>query len=357
MVDEPSRSASSMSDARGELADAIATMLKIEGAKQVILGAMADYDISRREKAVILYDGGQTAYYISRFIIAKRVAGCTERTCKSYSRILEMVFRFIGKSPVETAHTDIQKYLASLIVRNTSKSWQQTVHHTLSSFYAWMTREELISKNIMFKVDPVKCQPPHKTSFSDMEVEKIRAACRTKRETAVVEVLLSTGLRVFECGKVRIDEINEDQIEVIGKGEKPRTVYLNAKAQIAIASYLAERKDKNPYLFPASVKADGQKGTLKRMERWYTLPENVSADRHQDNSGLEAMIRGIGKRAGVENCHPHRFRRTCATMALRRGMPVTLVQLMLGHTNISTTQRYLDIKSDELKSAHKKFVL
>ena len=347
VVDDHSRSASSTVDARSELADAIAAVLNAAVAKPLILGAMADYDIKKRETGLIVYDGGQTAYCINRFIIAKRVAGCTDRTCKSYARTLEMVFRFIGKTPIETAHTDIQKYLASLIVRNTSKSWQQTVHHTLSSFFAWMTREELIPKNIMFKVDPVKCQPPHKASFTDMDVEKIRAACKTRRETALVEVLLSTGLRVFECGKVRIDEIREDQIEVIGKGEKQRTVYLNAKAQIAIASYLAERKDKNPYLFPASIKAEGHKGTLKRAESWYTLPEQVSDHGHAENSALEGIIRQIGKRAGVENCHPHRFRRTCATMAL----------MMLGHSNIGTTQRYLDIKSDELKSAHKKYVL
>lgn len=344
------------SDCRGELADRIAMTLQLPDTKPVILGLLAEYDITRKSTELIVYDGGETEMLIKRFLIAKRVAGCTDRTCESYSRTLHTAFRYIGKAPTQTDHTDIQRYLASLIVRGTSKAWQQTNHHTLSSFFTWLTREELIPKNIMFKVDPIKCQPPHKKAFTDMDVEKIRAACQTKRETCLVEVLLSTGLRIFEAGKLRIDEIKDDQIVVVGKGEKTRTVYLNAKAQIAIAAYLAERKDQNPYLFPASIKADGYNKTPKKALLWYTLPEMVSKDKHQDNSALEERIRNIGKKAGVENCHPHRFRRTCATMALRRGMPVTLVQLMLGHSNIGTTQRYLDIEGDELKAAHQKYV-
>lgn len=358
---ETEYSSPSSTDAREELADAIADKLKIPDSKYVILGIMAEFNITKAEKALIVYDGGQTEYLISRFLIAKKVKGCTDRTCKLYGANLRRVFTEIGKSPIQATHTDIQVVLANMIIRGTSKDYQQNIMRTLSSFYAWMTREEIIDRNIMLKIDPIKKTNKKKKAFTDMDVEKIRMACFSKRETCLVEIMLSTACRVFEIAKLRRDEVaGRDEVTIIGKGEKQRTVYLNAKAQVAIDAYLSERKDKNPYLFPQSILA-GQPvtKTLKRLKgskEWYRYPENVSEDGHMDNSTIEAVIRHIGRTAGIEKCHPHRFRRTSATLALRRGMNIVQVKEMLGHESLETTQRYLDISDEEVREAHKRYM-
>lgn len=357
---EPSRSASS-TDGRNELADRLADVLKMPDARLIILGVMADYDIMKKETGLTLYDGGQTEYLIQRFLVAKKVAGRTDRTCKLYGENLRRFFARIGKSPLQCQHTDVQAYVADLIIRGCSKDYQQNVIRTLSSFYGWMDKEDLIEKNIMLKVDPIKNRWKKKDAFTDMDVEKIRAACITKRQTAMIEVLLSTGCRVFEVGKLLRSECMNSEITIIGKGDKQRKVYLNAKAQLAISAYLAEREDKNPYLFPSSVQdgvsvASG-KCPLVKTALWYTDPGQVSENGHAGNSAIETMVRSIGKRAGVDHCHPHRFRRTCATLALRRGMNLVHVQQLLGHDSLETTRRYLDISDEELMEAHKKYVV
>ena len=346
-------------DGRNELADKIADALNLTESKTLIMGLMAAYDITKKETGLIVYDGGQIEYLIKRFLVAKKVKGCTDRTCKLYGDNLRRAYAFIGKSPLQCDHTDIQAFIASLIMRGCGKDYQQNNMRTLSSFYGWLTREELIEKNIMLKIDPIKNKPKQKKAFTEMDVEKIRMACSTKRESALVEVLLSTGCRVYEAATLKIDQCQQEEMSIIGKGEKQRTVYLNAKAWLAIQAYLKERKDDNPYLFPSSVNVGrpaNKAPALKGMANWYIYPEQVNKDSHSDNSTLEAIIRTIGKRAGVKQCHPHRFRRTCATMALRRGMDVTLVQKMLGHESLATTQRYLDIAEEDLKTAHKRFV-
>ena len=347
-------SSHSSTDGSNELADKIAEVFNLTDGKDLLVGLMSGYEIKKKEQGMIVYDGGKTAYLIKRFALAKRVKGCTENTCKAYTSTLNRFFTLLGKDPTQCEHTDVQAYIARLIIDKRSKEHQSNIVRTLSTFYKWLSTEGLVEKNIMDKVDRIKVKPKHKKSFSDMDVEKIRLACRTKRESAMVEVLLSTGCRAFECSELKIEQCKGEEIQIVGKGEKQRTVYLNAKAQIAIEVYLKERKDDNPYLFPKSTSV-GRKPPRGGVN-WYVDVTQVSKDDHIDKSALESIMRKIGKKAGVENCHPHRFRRTCATFALRRGMDVTLVQLMLGHESLETTQRYLDISDEELKNAHKKYV-
>ena len=350
----------SSTDGASELAEKIAAAFGLKDAHTVLLGLMAGYDIKRREQGLIVYDGGKTAYLIKRFAVAKRVKGCTESTCRLYTANLNRFFTLLGKDPSQCSHTDVQAYIAKLIIDGKSKDYQSNIIRTLSGFYGWLTKEGLVNENIMLKIDSIRHKPLKKKSFTDMDVEKIRMACRTKRESALVEVLLSTGCRVFECAALTIEQCKGEDFQIIGKGEKTRTVFLNAKAQIAIEVYLKEREDKNPYLFPASVGAGTsacKMTPLKGGADWYRDPKQVSNDDHLDKSSIEAIVRKLGKRAGVENCHPHRFRRTCAMFALRRGMDVTLVQMMLGHESLATTQRYLDIADEDLKNAHKRYVV
>ena len=163
-----------------------------------------------------------------------------------------------------------------------------------------------------------------------------------------------------ELCSIKITDIQEDgTIYILGKGNKYRNVYLNAKAKITIQKYLEERTDTNPYLFPRAVSnfvREACKYGRSKTHEWWKCPELVHEELPADKSTVENMVRNIGKRANVENVHPHRFRRTCATLALRKGMPLELVSKMLGHENVGTTQIYLDLAEDDLKQAHKKYV-
>ncbi len=176
----------------------------------------------------------------------------------------------------------------------------------------------------------------------------------------MIEVLCSTWCRVTELSLMQIAEMDGNEILVHGKGEKDRIVYLNAKAQMAVQNYLAERKDTNPYLFPRAKYAGHalmQKGSAKsNAKSWYKNPALVDETRPMDKGTAEVIVRTLGKKAGVENAHPHRFRRTGATNALKSGMPLITVSKLLGHANINTTQIYLDISDDELEQAHIKYV-
>jgi site-specific recombinase XerD len=230
----------------------------------------------------------------------------------------------------------------------------------LSAFYGWLQKEEILLKNPMTKVDPIKATKKKKKAFEQMDLEKIRDKCRTKRETAIIEVLISTWARVSEITLIRIDDIHDNRLTVHGKGDKDREVYLNPRAALAVTNYLAERGDKNPYLFPKAKYAGdvAQLHKIARDERceWYKDPELVDEKEHTDKGTIESIVRSIGKKAGVPNTHPHRFRRTGATMALRAGMPLIQVSKLLGHENVGTTQIYLDISDEELEQAHKRYV-
>lgn len=342
-------------DARDELANKIVGIINNPEMKPLVLGIMSAYDIFPKETAIIVADSNQAAELTRRFLVAKKVAGCTDRSCKTYYQNLIRFFKFVQVPPTAVQHTDIQRYLAYKITTGCSKAYQQNICRTLSSFYKWLIREEIITKDPTLKVDVPKVKVQHKKAFTDMDVELLRNACKDSYETALIEVMLSTACRAFEVGQLTIEQVQKPEILIIGKGEKPRNVFLNARAQVAIANYLKERKDDNPYLFPASICADGHALTEVQKE-WYKDPSKVSSTKHIDNGLIECKMRKLGKRAGVTNCHPHRFRRTCATWALRRGMPINIVQQMLGHSSLETTQRYLDIDDNELVEAHKKYV-
>lgn len=168
------------------------------------------------------------------------------------------------------------------------------------------------------------------------------------------------GCRASEVASIKIDDINDDKVTVLGKGGKYRNIYLNAKSVIAIETYLKERKDNNPYLFPSGIKFGGDQELLCRVRKekgnWYKYRDLVDPSEHINHESINSSLKRIGKRAGVYGVHTHRFRRTCATMALRRGMTIELVSKMLGHEELATTQIYLDIRDDDLEIAHKKFV-
>lgn len=160
-----------------------------------------------------------------------------------------------------------------------------------------------------------------------------------------------------------IEDVKQNEVQIIGKGDKPRTVYVNAKARIAVDKYLGERTDDVAWLFPASIMILGQNIKMIRPSskdageggNWYQN-KNFVADQPVERDYMNNTVKKVAKRAGVQGVHTHRFRRTCATMALRHGMPIELVSMMLGHSSIQTTQIYLDIGQSELKQAHEKYI-
>ena len=257
---------------------------------------------------------------------------------------------------------DIRLYMAKRLYQDkVTKTSVGNEIRAMSSFFSYIFNEELIDKNPMQRIEKIKKEKTKKEAFTELELEKMRAELKTNREKAIFEVLLSTGCRVAELVNIKTAEINGEEILVHGKGEKDRTVYLNAKAQWALNEYLSERSDSSPYLFPGGYYEKQflrQKSGNKRikLKEWYKNPNLIDESKHIDPGTIESTIRNIGKKAGVQ-AHPHKFRRTCATFALRRGMPIEYVSKMLGHEAISTTQIYLDLSEQDLKTAHRKYVI
>lgn len=339
------------------------TELTTQELKMRIDMVLAGYDVSKSETALTVYEGDVNEQMLMRFLAAKIAQGCSKRTVNYYRLSIRMTLEKIGKPYMDITPDDIRLYIASRIYRDkVSKTTSNNERRNLSAFYGWLQREEILLKNPMTKVDAIKETKTKKKAFDQMEIEKLRDACQSRREIAMIEVLISTWARVSEVVQIRIDDIHDNHLTVHGKGDKDREVYLNAKAKLAISNYLSERNDNNPYLFPRAKYAGDvaamSKGKQRKLERrWYTDAKLVDESKHTDASSFESIIRKIGRRANVTGTHPHRFRRTGATMALRSGMPLIQVSKLLGHENIGTTQIYLDISDEELEQAHRKYVI
>lgn len=315
---------------------------------------LSNYEITARETAVAVRSEDKNKYFLQKFIIAKTVQGCSDRTIQLYGTELQRILENIEKPADEIQTDDIRLYLALRQKRDkVTKVTANNELRYLSSFLSFLAGEDLIPKNPALRIDKIRCEKTTKKAFTELEVEKLRDTCNNTWETAVVELLLSTGCRVSELVNIKTADIEGDQLIVHGKGNKDRIVYLNAKAIMAVNKYLADRKDKNIYLFPGGF----FQAPRKDCKNWYKYPERVDPKRHCDKGTIEAKIRKLGKRANVQRAHPHKFRRTCATFALRRGMPIEQVSKMLGHEDIGTTQIYLDLSQEDLKQAHKKYVI
>ena len=271
------------------------------------------------------------------FFIAKRIQGCTDRTLCAYKNYLSQFFRFIDKDITQVTTNDIRFFMATKKEKDhNSDTNVNNFRRILSSFFTWCAEEEYISKNPMARIKKVRQERYVKKSFKEMEIERLRNGAKNDvRLTALLEFLLSTGCRISEVENANREDLEDDELVVHGKGKKDRYVYLNAKARIALENYLKSRDDDNKALF-------------------------VSLDKPHDRlktTGMGIAIRELGKRVGVTDTHPHRFRRTAATMALNRGMPIDQVQQMLGHSNIETTTIYAVSAQETVKANHKKYVV
>lgn len=298
--------------------------------RNILTLALMDCEIIKYTKAVTVYKGEPNKQIIKAFIVAKKVAGASDRTANYYRFIIGQFFAKVGKQFDEINANDIRIYFAKRELEDgVSAVTRNNERRVLSSFYGWLFDEELIERNPMRKVSRIKTKKVQKKAFTAMDVEQIRAHCQNEKETAVIETLISTGCRVSELCGITLADIEDDAVTVHGKGDKDRTVYLTAKAQIAIKEYLNSKAYKN------------RRNKAKVFPTVHTVQE---------------IVRRVGESAGVDKCHPHRFRRTCATNALEHGMPIEYVSRMLGHESLETTRIYLDLNDHDMQIAHRKYV-
>ena len=293
---------------------------------------------SKACKDLVVADPTSNYFLVKKFIATKMIEGLSERTLKQYSRELLNFGKHVRLDKAET--DDIRAYLAQYKLKGVSNRTIDNSRRYLSSFYVWLTAEEIIPKNPMLRIKRIKCEKILKEAFSEVEMEKLRSACIDVRERALIEVLLSTGCRAREIATAKLSRLNLEtsELRVIGKGSKERIVYFNSSAKFWFMKYKEGRTDNIDALFVGD-RHDSQK-KIRRL----------------GISRIEAILRTLGGRAGVQNCHPHRFRRTAATWASKRGMPVEQIQKMLGHSSIDTTMIYTCVDQADIKRSHEKYL-
>ena len=275
--------------------------------------------------------------YQSLFLEAKRVEGCSERTILYYKMTIEQLLKKIS-DPVRKITTErIRQYLSEYQqINNCGKVTIDNIRRNISSFFSWLEEEDYILKSPMRRIHKIKTRTVVKNIISDEAIERLRDGSENLRDLAMIDLLYSTGIRVGELVNLNIDDVDFEEREcvVFGKGDKERKVYFDAKAKIHLSKYLESRHDENPALF---VTLDSPYDRLKI-------------------SGVEIRLRLLGRALSLERIHPHKFRRTMATRAIDKGMPIEQVQKILGHSQIDTTMQYAIVNQNNVKAAHHKYI-
>ena len=275
--------------------------------------------------------------YLAMFLNAKKIEGCSERTLAYYKTTVEKLLDGITDPIRKVTTDDIREYLASYQgLNDCSKTTIDNIRRNISSFFTWLEEEDYIIKSPMRRIHKIKTTKTVKEVISDEEIERMRDKCKNLRDLAIIDLLYSTGMRIGELVRLNIDDIDFEEREciVFGKGDKERRVYFDAKTKIHLMGYINSRSDDNPALF---VTLDTPCDRLKI-------------------SGVEIRLRRLGRELGINRVHPHKFRRTMATRAIDKGMPVEQVQKLLGHSQIDTTMRYAIVNQTNVKVAHRKFI-
>ena len=275
--------------------------------------------------------------YLEMFLTAKQIEGCSERTIDYYKHTIKTMLHKINL-PVQKMTTEIlREYLSKYQkMNNCSKVTIDNIRRNLSSFFSWLEEEDYIVKSPIRRIHKVKTRKVVKEVISDENLEQLRDVCSEKRDLAIIDILISTGIRVGELINLNIEDLNFEERECIvyGKGDKERKVYFDVRTKLHIQNYLTERTDNNPALF-VSLNAPNQRLQI---------------------SGVETRIRKLGRKLQIYNIHPHKFRRTMATKAIDKGMPIEQVQKLLGHQQIDTTMQYAMVNQNNVKSSHRKYI-
>ncbi len=304
-----------------------------EKLREVLQYTLANYDVIERQQKV------QTSEkdFVELFLSAKRIEGCSEKSLKYYRATIEAMLEKVEKEVKHIVTDDIREYLTDYQKnKNTSKVTIDNIRRILSSFFSWLEDEDYILKSPVRRIHKVKAGTNIKETYSDESLELMRDNCKEIRDLAIIDMLASTGMRVGEMVLLNRSDIdfNERECIVFGKGSKERVVYFDARTKIHLKNYLESRVDDNPALF-VSLKVPYERLKI---------------------GGVEVRLREFGKRLGVQKVHPHKFRRTLATMAIDKGMPIEQLQQLLGHSKIDTTLQYAMVKQSNVKIAHKKYI-
>lgn len=274
---------------------------------------------------------------LESFLSAKRIEGCSEKSLVYYRNTIQAMLDKVAKPVKEIETDDLREYLTGYqIEKNSSKVTIDNIRRILSSFFSWLEDEDYIVKSPVRRIHRVKSATTIKETYSDENLETMRDSCTELRDLALIDILASTGMRIGELVLLNRKDINFEEREcvVFGKGSKERMVYFDARTKIHLQEYFNSRVDDNPALF-VSLRAP-----YARMKI----------------GGIEARLREIGRNLGIEKVHPHKFRRTLATMAIDKGMPIEQLQQLLGHKRIDTTLQYAMVKQNNVKIAHRKYI-
>lgn len=293
--------------------------------------------VSRLTKETRSINGISNDNYLSMFLNAKKIEGCSERTLAYYKTTVEKLLDEVDDPIRKVTTDDIREYLANYQgLNDCSKTTIDNIRRNISSFFTWLEEEDYIIKSPMRRIHKIKTTKTVKEVISDEEIEKMRDKCKNLRDLAIIDLLYSTGIRIGELVRLNVDDIDFEEREciVFGKGDKERRVYFDAKTKIHLMGYINSRSDANPALF-------------------VTL--DAPYDRLQI-SGVEIRLRRLGRELGINKVHPHKFRRTMATRAIDKGMPIEQVQKLLGHSQIDTTMHYAIVNQTNVKVAHRKFI-
>ena len=315
----------------------------------IIVNEMAEYlSIAQMKKLqeVLLktFSTGQAkkedapnAEYLQLFLEAKQIEGCSDRTIQYYRTTIEHLLGIV-ETPIRRITTEeIRRYLVEYQkINNCSNVTIDNIRRNISSFFSWLEDEDYILKSPMKRIHKIKTPQQVKETISDEAIEKLRDSCNCSRDLAMIDLLYSTGIRVGELVKLNIADVDFSSREcvVFGKGNKERKVYFDAKAKLHLQNYLDERTDDNPALF---VTLDAPYDRLKI-------------------SGVEIRVRNLGRKLNMDKIHPHKFRRTMATRAIDKGMPIEQVQKILGHSQIDTTMQYAIVNQNNVKNSHQKYI-
>ena len=304
-----------------------------ERLQEVLLHALWDYDISLSEGKA----EKQEQDLLALFLAAKRIEGCSEKSLKYYQATTQAMLDGIGKPIKEIVTEDIRQYLANYQrERHSSRVTIDNIRRILSSFFSWLEDEDYILKSPVRRIHKVKTASNIKETYSDETLELMRDSCSEMRDLAMIDLLASTGMRVGEMVLLNRDDVDfaERECVVFGKGDKERMVYFDARTKLHLQAYLGSRNDDNPALI-VSLKAPFSRLSI---------------------GGVEARLRELGRQLGVHKVHPHKFRRTLATMAIDKGMPIEQLQQLLGHKRIDTTLQYAMVKQSNVKLSHRKYI-
>ncbi len=304
-----------------------------EKLQEILRYTLVKYDVTENKRQTKTSDQN----FVELFLSAKRIEGCSEKSLKYYKATIDVMLSELQKDVKHIVTDDIRRYLIQYQEKKkSSKVTIDNIRRILSSFFSWLEDEDYILKSPVRRIHKVKTGTNIKETYSDEMLELMRDNCTELRDLAIIDLLASTGMRVGEMVLLNRNDIdfNERECIVFGKGSKERVVYFDARSKIHLQNYLKSRIDDNPALF-VSLKSPHERLRI---------------------GGVEVRLREYGRKLGLQKVHPHKFRRTLATMAIDKGMPIEQLQQLLGHRKIDTTLQYAMVKQSNVKMAHRKYV-